>query len=317
MRERWVICSLFLFVLFSHARRIDSQTNSAVPYSLSVAVDEVVLTFHASDSHGLSINDLKLDELRLSDNGKPPRRILTFQLLQDFPIRAGIVMDASASMWDDLPVTRAISLKYARSLLRQRTDQAFVMNFGSVSRTLQPWSNDPVALAAGIGKVIPGKDSRIGATTAIFDVIYGVCRYQFGKIDHAASGNFILLFSDGEDNGSYLPIKEAVDMCQHTNTAIYAFRTKTESSGFQTLSELASETGGRVFRASASEAEIYDDLQIIEADLRNQYRLIYKPSELKHDGAFHRIELTAPERVDSVTIRSGYYAPSRRADPLP
>jgi Ca-activated chloride channel family protein len=317
MRERWVICSLFLFVLFSRARRIDSQTSPVVPYSLRVSVDEVILTFHANDAHGLSINDLKIDELRLFDNGKPPRRILAFQLLQDFPIRAGIVMDTSASMWEDLPVNRAISLKYARSLLRQQTDQAFVMNFGSVSRILQPWSSDPVALAAGIGKVIAGKDSRTGVTTAIFDTIYGACRYQFGKIDHAASGNFILLFSDGEDNGSYLPLKEAVDMCQHTNTAIYAFRAGMESSGFKSLTELASETGGRVFRASASEAEIYDDLRTIEADLRNQYRLIYKPSELMHDGAFHRIELKAAERVDSITIRSGYYAPSRLADSQP
>ena len=60
MRQRWVICSLFLFVLFSHVRRIDSQTNSVAPFSLSVAVDEVILTFHATDAHGLSINDLRL-----------------------------------------------------------------------------------------------------------------------------------------------------------------------------------------------------------------------------------------------------------------
>ncbi len=317
MRQRWVICSLFLFVLFSHVRRIDSQTNSVAPFSLSVAVDEVILTFHATDAHGLSINDLRLDELSLLDKGKPPRRILAFQLLRDFPIRAGIVMDTSGSMSEDLPANRAISIKYARSLLRQQTDQAFVMNFGRISRVLQPWSSDPTALAAGIGKITAGKDSRTGETTAIFDTIYGACRYQFGKIDYAASGNFILLFSDGEDNGSYLPLKEAVDMCQSTNTAIYAFRAKEVSAGAATLAELASETGGRVFRADDSEAGIDDDLRTIEADLRDQYRLIYKPSELKHDGSFHRIELKAGERVDSIAIRSGYYAPSRRADSQP
>ena len=54
-----------------------------------------------------------------------------------------------------------------------------------------------------------------------------------------------------------------------------------------------------------------DDLRMIEADLRNQYRLVYRPPELKHDGSFHRIVLKTPERVDSIVIRSGYYAPFR------
>ena len=59
MRPR--IYGLLLLTLVAPARRIDSQTNSGVPqsqapYHLSVAVDEVVLTFHAADAHGLPIN---------------------------------------------------------------------------------------------------------------------------------------------------------------------------------------------------------------------------------------------------------------------
>jgi Ca-activated chloride channel homolog len=77
------------------------------------------------------------------------------------------------------------------------------------------------------------------------------------------------------------------------------------------LAELASKTGGRVFFDDDSEAGVDNDLRTIEADLRNQYRLVYKPAELKHDGSYHRIELKAPERVESITIRSGYYAPGR------
>jgi hypothetical protein len=77
------------------------------------------------------------------------------------------------------------------------------------------------------------------------------------------------------------------------------------------LEELTSETGGRVFHDDDPEAGIYNDLRTIETDLRNQYRLVYKPAELKHDGLFHRISLQAPERASSISIRSGYYAPSR------
>ena len=79
--------------------------------------------------------------------------------------------------------------------------------------------------------------------------------------------------------------------------------------GPKTLAELASKSGGRVFYDDDSDAAIYSDLRMIEADLRNQYRLIYNPAELKHDGSFHRIELRGPERVESIAIRAGYYAP--------
>ena len=100
---------------------------------------------------------------------------------------------------------------------------------------------------------------------------------------------------------------------QRTNTAIYAFRAESNSgflSGPKTLAELASESGGRVFLTTTLKLRINNDLRIIEADLRNQYRLVYKPAELKHDGSSHRVKLKAPERVDSITIRSGYYAPA-------
>jgi Ca-activated chloride channel family protein len=108
-------------------------------------------------------------------------------------------------------------------------------------------------------------------------------------------------------------LAQAVDVCQRTNTAIYAFHPESKeisSTGPKTLQELASESGGRVFHEDNSEAEISNDLRIIEADRRNQYRLIYKPAELKRDGSFHHIELKASERVNSIIVRSGYYSPS-------
>lgn len=317
MRQRSIICGLFVAVFFAYVGCIDSQTNSApaqgVPtYGLNISVDEVNLTFHAADKYGLPVNDLKLGELSLLDNGKPPRRILAFKLLEDFPIRAGILMDTSESMGESLSANRAISIEYAQRLLRQQTDESFVMDFGRQSRLLQPWTNDTMALIGGIRKVT-AEGGHIGGT-AIFDAIFRACFYQFGKVDNAASGNFILLFSDGEDNASHVSLKEAVDACQRSNTAIYTFRVDSRfsfgSPGPKTLMELATESGGRVFHDNGSAAGILVDLRTIEADLRNQYRLVYKPAELKHDGSFHQVELKVPERVDSVIVRSGYYAPA-------
>lgn len=279
---------------------------------MAVSVNEVILTFHAADLHGLPVHDLKLEEIHLLDNGKPPAKILALESMQDYPIRAGLLIDTSESVENDLPQSRAISVQFVQRLLRQRTDLAFVMDFGFASNIRQSWSGDQVALVAGVHQAKRGGENPL-AGTALFDSIYKACFYEFGKVDHAASGNVILLFSDGEDNASHTTLNEVVDICQKSNTAVYAFRPRLSSGSFSSgpknLAGLTQQTGGRVFHQDDSEVEVYSDLQTIEAELRNQYRLVYRPAEFKHDGTFHRIELRGPDRVESISIRSGYYAP--------
>jgi Ca-activated chloride channel homolog len=312
MHRATILCGALIFLV---SGRLDAQapTPQEMPtYGLRVSVDEVAVSFHAAGADGNSINDLKLSELRLLDNGKPPARIVDFQLLRDLPIRAGILLDTSDSMQEQRSRSRTIAIQYTQQVLRRQTDQAFVMDFGRVSSELQSLTSDPAALASAVRKIPPAGPSAIRGT-AIFDALFCACLYEFGKVDHTASGNFILLFSDGEDNASNISPKDAVDMCQRTNTAIYAFRTEGRgaqgSTGPATLMRLTAETGGRVFPAHDSADEVDSDFRVIEADLRNQYRFVYKPAGIKQDGSFHHISLEGPERVDRFSIRSGYYAP--------
>jgi VWFA-related protein len=224
-------------------------------------------------------------------------------------------MDMSESMDRTRAADRAIAIQYAQRVLRRQTDQAFVVNFDRRPTVSQGWTSDTFALIDGIRDRSAGTLSRDHSHgTAVFDTIYRACQDQFSHIEHATSGNFILLFSDGEDNASSVDLKTAVDMCQRSNTAIYAFRAEPEadlfSAGAKTLTQLTAQTGGRVFRDNDSEAGIDDDLRTIESEMRNQYRLVYKPAELRRDGAFHHIHLIAPERVETIIVRTGYYAPA-------
>src|SRR5260370_26708521 len=105
MHRHLLVVSLSALAFFCGARQTNVQTNpandrdrGAASYRLNVSVDEVSLTFHAADAHGLPVNDLKLSELKVLDNEKQPRRIIAFNSLQDFPIRAGILIDTSESI---------------------------------------------------------------------------------------------------------------------------------------------------------------------------------------------------------------------------
>jgi Ca-activated chloride channel homolog len=314
----WVSSGAAFLVFLSSSPSLESQTtesreNSATAYRLPLPVNEVVLTFHALDLHGLPVNDLKPGDVQVFDNEEPARRIVEFDSLQNRPIRAGILIDTSESMQQVLSTDKVLAGRFVQRFFRQKTDQAFVMDFGYSSEFAQLLTNNAAALLQKVGSVQAGRMNPVGGT-AIFDTIFRACLYGFGKTDPAATSNVILLFSDGEDNASHTSVEEALGACQRSNIAIYAFRSpspeRRSSSGSEVLTELALKSGGRVFKAIDTEDIIWQDLRVIESESRNQYRLVYDPASLKHDGSFHRIALLPPDRVSSISVRSGYYAPS-------
>jgi Ca-activated chloride channel family protein len=289
-----------------------AATHFALPqppaYNLTVKVDEIALTFHAADSRGLPVTNLKLEDLHLLDNGQPPGKILSFHLSQDRPVRAGILLDTSESMTGANSASRDLAIRYAQHIIEQPADQAFVMKFAFQSELAQPWTSNPAVLSTGLNRFVSVR-GRPG--TAVIDTIYRACLNQFGHITPPDNANFILLFSDGEDNASRGSLKDAVDICQHTNTAIYAIRTRGQATDATTLEALTQQTGGRILAADDSDTAIVAALKTIDAEVRTQYRLIYRPTNLKHDGSFHSINLTAPHNDATLTTRSGYYAPWR------
>jgi Ca-activated chloride channel homolog len=278
------------------------------PYTFSVTVDEVSLTFHAADFHNVPMDDLKIDDLRILDNGKSPRKIVSFEVHQNLPVRFGILMDTSRSMLGYLRRNQAIAGQYITQLLRKQSDRAFIMRFDSESKVLQSWTGDSDALTASLRNIATDHASRLGGT-ALFDSIYKACRDQFGTADPLA-GNFLLLFTDGIDNASHARLEDDIDICQKANTAIYIFSVEPKSifsEGQKTLRNLATQSGGNIF-FDQTEESIWDDLRVIDTNLRSQYRLVYKPQQFKRDGSFHRIKLDSPTRGGVIITRSGYYA---------
>ena len=283
------------------------------PYSLTVAVNEVTVSFHASDDHRLPVNDLKLTDLRILDNGVPPVRISNFQARRNIPIRVGILFDTSTSMTLVIDHNREVALQYTQGVLRQSTDQAFITSFASTSQVIQPWTNEAKTLAARMRR-ISGYGERTKPGTAIYDTLSQTCRSQFDGADQALTSNFILLFSDGDDNASRSTLAKTVEACQHNHVALYPFRTGS-AAGAAVLGELAEKTGGRVFHyphdTEASRSEVDEDLRSIEDAQRSQYQLVYVPSQMRRDGTFHHVQVTATDLQDHIEIRSGYYAPTR------
>ena len=291
---------------------LSQSAPAPAPYTLRIPVDEIALTFHAAAPNGKPLTHLTRQDLTLTDNGHRQPGIVFLQNYDDLPIRAGFLFDTSASMMGALAFNRAIIHAYAAQLLRKGYDRAFVEQFDTKTFLRQNWTDSDAAIAAGAALV--GNDpSRLDPLTSIFDSLYTTCRDQWKPDSDQPTGNFILLFSDGIDDASHVYLSEAVDMCQRTRTAVYAFvmgRQRQFSDGIRTLQDLTQQTGGRLF-LNPHGSQILDDLRIMEAEQRNQYRLVYKPTNFKADGSFHRIRLQCSTPGAHITTRSGYYAFAR------
>ena len=212
-------------------------------------------------------------------------------------------------MLEDLKRNQDVATLYTSHLLRKGSDRAFVMRFDSDEKVLQDWTDDAGALASSLHSVAADHASRMGGT-AIFDAIYKACRDQWRGDQHTITGNVMLLFTDGLDNASATRVSDVASICQHSRTAIYVFSSEDRSrfsSSQKILSALVAQSGGRIF-FDPKGANVLENLRIMEGDQRSQYRLTYKPTDFKADGAFHRVKLDLPKRGGEILIPLGYYA---------
>ncbi|HTV07362.1 MAG TPA: VWA domain-containing protein [Acidobacteriaceae bacterium] len=302
--------SLALAVCFAQSEKV--QEVPASPYTFHIPVNEISLRFHATDSKNRPLTQLTVRDLAVSDNGKPQNDIVMLKPLLNLPIRAGFLFDASGSMIEDIDFDRSVIRTYASRLLRRGADKAFVMQFDTEPLMLQNWTDESSSIAAGAAavRIRPGRHNPL---TAIFDTLYRACRDDWNANPLQSTGNFIVLFSDGQDDASHVYLSEAVDMCQRRHVAIYVLypgRSGRYAGGHQTLEDLASQTGGCAF-IHPRRSDIWKDLREIEEEQRNQYLLVYKRSNLKADRSFHTIQLRCLIPGSRVVVRSGYYAFAR------
>ena len=320
-RIPWVMVALtyLAFVCWAYVRsavgQIAPRSEDTALEKIDVRVDEVRILFHAADSHGLTVTDLKPEELELFDEEKGPGRILAIQPLAPQPLSLGFLIDVSESMASYAVRKRLLASLLAQELLTRHDDSAMVISFGKLSQVIQPWSNQQKIVLAAFEQVIGSGRNVATEGTAIYDALFNTCHHEFGEQGTASKQHVLLLFSDGEDTASRVSLRDAVDACQAVHTVVYAVAYKPASGAISTgpivLKELTEGTGGHVIQADEPEIERKNDVQRLIEDLRHEYELFYYPKDLKHDGKFHRIVLLGPNRVSSIDAQSGYYAPER------
>lgn len=278
---------------------------------IQMNVDRVIVPVTVTDPYDRIVTGLAKGNFEIFDD-KVEQQILSFAT-EDAPISVGMVFDTSGSMSDKLQKSKEAALEFFKT---SNPEDAFM---------LISFSNRPYMVSAFTGNYENILDRMLfvkaGGRTSLLDAIYlGLSRMK--KTD--TSRKALLVISDGGDNHSRYTERDIKLAVKESDVQIYAIgifepladrdRTPEEAAGPSLLSELANVSGGRMFSVE-DPSELPDIAEKISIQLRNQYVIGYKPSNLVRDGHWRRIKvkLHPPRGLPPLQVyaRTGYYAPTQ------
>ena len=272
-------------------------------------VDEVNVIFTVTDKHGRYVKDLRKTDFRVLDDRVPQGQVVSFSSESNLPLRVGLLIDASNSVRDRFKFEQAAAIEFLNQIIRPEFDKAFTIGFDTTPEVTQDFTDNTEQLSRGVRMLRPG------GGTAMYDALYYACRDKLNNTrDTGSVRRAIILLSDGEDNQSHVTREEAIEMAQRAEVIVYTISTNIsgmKSHGDRVLERIADATGGRAFFPFRVE-DVTDAFTQIQDELRSQYALSYRPTDLKRDGAFHSIEIVAEKHKSlHVRARRGYYAPGK------
>ncbi len=254
------------------------------------------------------VTGLEAPNFEVFDNGTG-QIIKTFST-EDAPVTVGIVFDLSGSMQSKFMRARKALSEFLRT--SNPADEFFVVGFNDKPAVIVDYTSDVEDVEARMVMLRP--ENR----TALIDAVYlGVNKLKEAKYDRKA----LLIVSDGGDNRSRYTENELRRVVRESNVQIYSIGiydafapTEEEQLGPGLLKDISETTGGRMFPV-ADVADMADIATRISAELRNEYVIGYRPSEVKKDGNWRKLKvrLVPPPGLPLMTVhyRQGYYAPSQ------
>ncbi len=303
-----------------------SQDQSQEPLeTFKAQVNVVNLFFNVKDKHGLLIPNLTKADFDVFEDGKP-QTIKYFSAESNQPLTLGILIDTSPSQTRVLTIEQESCTEFLHSVLGKK-DLAFLINFDSDIDLDQDYTNNVRDLAHALNKLQIGGGSAGGGpvgigggpvpnnnprSTALYDAIYLAADE---KLKNEVGRKAMIVFTDGQDEGSQVKIREAIEAAQKADTMAYVILIADRGfyggfgySGDSDMRKLAQETGGRVIEVGNNQQKLREAFNQIQNELRSQYNLGYTPTNTKLDGSYRKVQVHTKSSDLKVQARQGYYA---------
>ncbi len=265
-----------------------------VAYAESVDVDVVQITATVVDSAGRFAKGLRRQDFRVSEDGVP-QDISNF-VAENVPLELIVAVDVSGSMTDAMLEVQA-SVKRFLGALRP-SDRVTVLGFNDNIFTVARPTADLATRLAAVDRLAPW------GGTALYDVIV----QAFEQLGRQTGRRALVVFTDGEDLNSRIPIEVAELRLESSDAMLYPLgmgRAPDLRSLKEVLERLARKSGGRAFFGDKVD-KLDDAFAEIIKELSNQYLLGYVSKDSRRDGRWRTIKVEVPGKDLRIRARQGY-----------
>lgn len=301
---------------------------------ISVNTSEVLLPVTVRDVSGRLVDGLKREDFRIFEDGV--QQPLSDISLRQVPIDVVLMIDASSSAIQNLDDFTRAAEGFASHL--SPDDRISLIQFDDRVVLLQDWTQSLTQFRRALRRIVPGRFTRF------HDAVLLASKDQKARSN---ARHAVIVLSDGIDNADGATFQSALRGALQSQTAIYVIsnteieRAKKQreldtmrggsqasvkfnqlhiedlqmglsalESSERNLEELATTTGGRLYRPSS-----FHDLESVYAEVANelshQYGLYYSPLNKARDGKFRRVRVETTSPAHRATSRIGYYAPGK------
>lgn len=286
------------------------QQNGAQPTTPTAVNLNVIFT----DEAGRSANDVRREDVRVSENGV--QQTINSFAQEERPASYGLLIDTSGSMREMLD--EVIATAHAVVKGNRAGDETFIMHYVSsdMIEVDEGWTGNQAALAESLDDLFVQ-----GGLTATLDALHR--GLTFVKTSHAGEDKLprrsaLVIITDGEDRGSRQSNPEILlARLREMDVQVFVIgltklgkEVRNREKAASLLNRIAQESGGRAFFPKTL-AELPDAVKELTHDLHTQYVVSYNPTNAARDGSFRKIQVTlAPGKSKRAAItRAGYAAP--------
>jgi Ca-activated chloride channel family protein len=264
-------------------------------YAEKVDVDVVQIIATVIDGRGHFVTGLPRTSFHIEEDGKA-QRISHFGA-EDVPLELIVACDVSGSMTPAIPRLKKAVKEFLAAVPSR--DQVTLLGFNDSIFPLTRRSVNAEERARAVDRLAPW------GATALYDVILrGV--NMLGK---QPGRRAMVVFSDGEDQGSHASITDVERRLQASDVTLYMIgqgRGVEVAALKAVMQRLVEPTGGRALFTDSID-ELHLAFAVLLEELSNQYLLGYESTNTRRDDTFRKISV----QVDGhgrVRARQGYRA---------
>jgi Ca-activated chloride channel homolog len=274
-------------------RLVQTVRTKTIGYAEKVNVDVVQVTVAVGDGRGKFVPNIPQAAFHVFEDNQP--QTISHFGSEDLPLDLIVAIDISGSMTPSMPKLKTAVKAFLGDVPVQ--DQVTLLGFNDSIFTLTRKQTNPAERIKAVDRLAPW------GSTALYDVILR----GIDMLGRQPGRKALIVFTDGEDQGSHATIGDVERRLQSTDVTLYMIgqgRGVTLVPLHHIMERLANPTGGRALFTDSVD-ELHGAFGDLLDELSNQYLLGYASNNPVRDDVWRRIRVEVDGHKE-VRARQGY-----------